>query len=457
MASPPPPAAPGRCARGPCRIPDSVSSGYWSPVHDSASGSSAPSTSLTIGPWWVTVTSSASGRRSALHLDLLAHDLRLAPATLELVHPRVVGVQPLHEQVLGVGHHVREARTRRARSGRTRGTGWWAGSRRARGSRRRRGRPRTRGPGSVKVRCGSHASSGLPVTERSPETTQLFEPVACMPRPSASRTRAICSARSSPLAGVRRRPASMTIGLPRGYCGSSRAARSGPASRTMPARSSSISQLVERPKPISLAAASRSTVFHGSGSRRSSWNSTGSARGRVDRGVDARHVGGRERPPSRATARAPRARRRGACRACASAGRRAARPRPANSDSRPAVARRKNSSCQSRSCAVAEAEREGDVVRRARAHVRHAEAVAQDVDGRLQPAQAAAGRTVCGSGRLKSWYQSAGAPSAAPSVPPVAIRASGVPSIAADSFRSQATHQPTLKLPFISSECGSHT
>ena len=40
--------------------PDSVSSGYWSPVHDSASGSSAPSTSLTIGPWWVTVTSIAS-------------------------------------------------------------------------------------------------------------------------------------------------------------------------------------------------------------------------------------------------------------------------------------------------------------------------------------------------------------------------------------------------------------
>ena len=46
----------------------------------------------------------------------------------------------------------------------------------------------------------------------------------------------------------------------------------------MRARSSSISQFVESPKPISFAAASRSTVFHGSGSRRRSWNSTGSAR-----------------------------------------------------------------------------------------------------------------------------------------------------------------------------------
>ena len=87
--------------------------------------------------------------------------------------------------------------------------------------------------------------------------------------------------------------------------------------------------------------------------------------------------------------------------------------------------------------AVAEAERERDVVRRAGAHVRNAEAVAQDVDGRLQPGSRSRPE-VRGSGRLKSWYHRPAAPSAAPSVPPVAIRASGVPSIAADSLRSRA-------------------
>ena len=44
-------------------IETSDSSGYWSAVHDSASGcsSEASSASLTIGPWWVILTSSSSG------------------------------------------------------------------------------------------------------------------------------------------------------------------------------------------------------------------------------------------------------------------------------------------------------------------------------------------------------------------------------------------------------------
>ena len=126
------------------------------------------------------------------------------------------------------------------------------------------------------VRCGSHASSGRPVTERSPETTQLLEPVACIPRPSDSFTAAICAAMSTPSPAYTS-PGEVITGFAGGYCGSSRAARSGPAARTRSARSSSISQLVDRPNPISLAEASRSTAVHGSGSSRVSWNSIGSA------------------------------------------------------------------------------------------------------------------------------------------------------------------------------------
>ena len=52
--------------------------------------------------------------------------------------------------------------------------------------------------GIVEVMCGSPASSGLPVTERSPDTTQLFDPAAWVPMPIASRTWAIWAASASP-------------------------------------------------------------------------------------------------------------------------------------------------------------------------------------------------------------------------------------------------------------------
>ena len=59
------------------------------PSSASASGSSgsAPSASLTIGPWWVRRTSSRSGSR-ALDLDLLLVDLERPPLALELVRRR---------------------------------------------------------------------------------------------------------------------------------------------------------------------------------------------------------------------------------------------------------------------------------------------------------------------------------------------------------------------------------
>ena len=129
-------------------------------------------------------------------------------------------------------------------------------------------------------------------------------------------------------------------------------------------------------------------MFHGSGSRRRSWNSIGSARAESIAALIPVTYAVASGCTCAVTAHAPRARRPGACRACASAGPRAARPSPANSDSRPAVARRKNSSCQSRSWPWQKPSANVTSCARAGAHVRNAEAVAQDVDGRLEPAQA---------------------------------------------------------------------
>ncbi len=129
----------------------------------------------------------------------------------------------------------------------------------------------------MNVRCGSQASSGAPVVVRSAETTQLLDPVAGSGRPSVSRTRAIWAIRSLP-SPAKPTPGAVTIGWPRGYCGSSFAARSGPAALISSARSSSISQLVESPNASSFADASRSVTDQGSNPIRRSWNSSGSAR-----------------------------------------------------------------------------------------------------------------------------------------------------------------------------------
>ncbi len=63
--------------------------------------------------------------------------------------------------------------------------------------------------------CGSFASSGLPVVERSPDTTQLFDPARSSERPTAARTSAICAAssRPPPFHGA---PGCVTTGLPPG-------------------------------------------------------------------------------------------------------------------------------------------------------------------------------------------------------------------------------------------------
>jgi hypothetical protein len=49
------------------------------------------------------------GPRAPPNADLLAHHFRLTPLALVLVEARVVLVEALDEQVLDVGHNVREA------------------------------------------------------------------------------------------------------------------------------------------------------------------------------------------------------------------------------------------------------------------------------------------------------------------------------------------------------------
>src|SRR5215212_9022322 len=47
------------------------------------------------------------------------------------------------------------------------------------------------------VMCGSPARSGAPVTDRSPDTAQLFEPTGSAEKPTAWRTSAICAETAS--------------------------------------------------------------------------------------------------------------------------------------------------------------------------------------------------------------------------------------------------------------------
>ena len=54
-------AAPRRCARAPCRSRTRSAAGTGARSTTARAARPAPSTSLTIGPWWVMVTSSASG------------------------------------------------------------------------------------------------------------------------------------------------------------------------------------------------------------------------------------------------------------------------------------------------------------------------------------------------------------------------------------------------------------
>ena len=259
-----------------------------------------------------------------------------------------------------------------------------------------------------------------------------------MPRPSASRTRAICSARSFAVAGVG------VAGLRRrSDC---RADTAAPAARPARARRAARAGRAAAPSPSSWTGRSPSAWRRRAGRPWStarargaaSWNSIGSARAEsIAALMPATYAVARAATPGRQLARlalgdAAHAER--AHQPVGGQGVRARRTRTAARrwrGGRTRAARAGPAPWQKPSANV-------EVVRRARADVRDAEAVAQDVDRRLQPGAAAAGRRCCGSGRLKSWYHRPAAPSAAPSVPPVAIRANGVPSIAADSFRSRA-------------------
>ena len=140
----------------------------------------------------------------------------------------------------------------------------------------------------------------------------------------------------------------------------------------------------------------------GSGSRRRIWNSIGSARGVLDRRVDAGRVRvslvAQRRRRARVVSRCGDA---AAGRACASAGRRAACPAPANSRQPPGRRAAEELELPEAVLAVAEADREDQVDRAARADVRNAVAVAQHVDRRLEPPQpqAAAGLAAAAAGR----------------------------------------------------------
>ena len=106
-------------------------------------------------------------------------------------------------------------------------------------------------------------------------TAQLFEPLASAASPSERRTRSTLFHQAQTVPGPR---LLHDLGCPPGRRDPRRAVSSGPSSRTMSARSSSRSQLVERPKADSFTSASMSTGRQGSKSRRSSCSSNRSAR-----------------------------------------------------------------------------------------------------------------------------------------------------------------------------------
>ena len=274
------------------------------------------------------------GRRPTLHLDLLAHHLRLAPATLELVHPRVVGVQPLDEQVLGVGHHVREPVRDVLGLGedgeRVRGQGGAAHAvvvadelglvpevrrgegqvRIAREQRLARHRALARHDPVVRPRC-VHAEA-----EHLAHARDLLRQVV-------------------PLAGVgvaRLHDDRIAAGILRLEPGRA----FGPGEPHDPGAQQLHLPVRGQPEAHQLGGGEQVDRVPRLGLEAQELELDRQRAGRVDPGVDPRHVRGREGRQSGATARVPRARRRGACRACASAGPRAGRlPRRTRTAARP--------------------------------------------------------------------------------------------------------------------------
>src|SRR6266508_1841439 len=119
------------------------------------------------------------------------------------------------------------------------------------------------------AKCGSLASSGLPVVVRDPATTQLFEPWAGGRRGEFLRR--------SRAEGCGRVPAT-TEGASVGRSGNRSSVASHPRRLAISARSSSLSQFPERPQAMSAAAEVQYPSWSGrSGSRSSTTYSAGFA------------------------------------------------------------------------------------------------------------------------------------------------------------------------------------
>ena len=243
---------------------------------------------------------------------------------------------------------------------------------------------------NVVVRCGSQASSGLPVTERSPETTQLLEP----PRMRSQAERVASRARSAPRGRCPRRPTTspgvVTIGLPRGYWGSSRAARSGPR-RARAGRGGARAPSSWRARTPSASRRRGGRSGPGLGLEAEDLKLDRQCCRRVDRGVDAGRIGVEQRPqaawnvgllalgdPAQPRVRISRS-------ACSASG---PRTRPGD---RPSLGGRTRAATADPGRGRGRVRSTGR--RPARAHVGNAEAVPQDVDRCVEPAQphAAAG------------------------------------------------------------------
>ena len=144
--------------------------------------------------------------------------------------------------------------------------------------------------------------------------------------------------------------------------------------------------MVESPNAISFEAARRSTAVHGSGASRTSWNSTGSAGGGFDRGVDAGGVGVEEpRRSVRDLALLALGDAAHPDRSHQHVGLQGVRARELGQA--PGGRAAEELELPQPVLAVAEPQREARVGSAARAHVRNAEAVAEDLDGRVEAAK----------------------------------------------------------------------
>src|SRR5581483_1342283 len=122
--------------------------------------------------------------------------------------------------------------------------------------------------GVCTTRCGSFASSGLPLSVLEPATTQLFEP--CPGRRAGA-----AFSRSSPETPPCRLPAITGPGSV-GRSGNRSSTASQPRRSAISARSSSLSQLADRPQPTNTTAAAHEPSSSGtSGSSPSTEYSTG--------------------------------------------------------------------------------------------------------------------------------------------------------------------------------------